>query len=156
MDNLYKEIKNLLKKKLPNIKWIDWDFGQLSQEKPPVAWPCVLIDFPAASYSNAGDLKQMGLTQIQLRFGFRVYSRAHSSAPSVYENQALEHLKTLKEAHKQLQGFEGDNYSALSRASFNRKPVIAHLEYVLTYETTLFEEIAKQTKVLTRKPDIIV
>ena len=44
-----------IKKNVPEIRWIDFDTGQLNiaSERPPVDWPCCLIDI---SYPSCRDL----------------------------------------------------------------------------------------------------
>lgn len=153
MDLLFKHVQEKLDTDIKDIRWIDWDFGQLAEPKPPVSWPCCLIDFPAVQYSNEGNNIQLGDTTITLRLGFKVYERAHNKTTHIYKDQALEHLNILKAVHKALQGFEEAHFSGLSRISFSRTKNIKHREYVITYRTTIFDETAKRTVKKVPRPD---
>lgn len=150
MDILFNEIEERLMDQVPELKRLDWDFGQLSLEKPPVSWPCCLIDFPTVQYSNEGRLVQLGDTTITLRFGFKVYERATSHTPKIYKDIALEHLTILKKAQQALHGWENEHFSALNRTGFKRTPSIKNRQYLITYNTTIYDNSG--SKVLRKVP----
>lgn len=156
MDKLFADIENQLNSSLNDLRWIDWDFGQLSQSTPPVAWPCCLIDFPAAQYSNEGNYRQLGDTTITLRLGFKVYERSHNKANPVYKAQALEHLQLIKDIQKELQGLEGEIFSPLIRTSFTRVPSIKHREYIITYRTVLYDDSGSKPLIKKPRPNLII
>jgi len=154
MDILYAALEKRLNEEVPELRWLDWDFGQLSTPKPPVSWPCCLIDIPSAQYSNEGKLIQLGNTVITLRFGFKVYERATGLTNQPYKTQALEHLSILKKVQKALQGWDAEHFSALNRTSYARVKVIKHREYLITYESTIYDDSGRKTLKKVARPTL--
>ncbi len=54
----------------PYFRYVDQDLGQLEMERPPVLWPCVLIDIDEMSFRNMTDAAQLGTVKVVLRLGF--------------------------------------------------------------------------------------
>ena len=148
MDLLFNSISTKLKAEVPELRWIDWDFAQVDQQAPPVSWPCCLIDFPNITYSDRGELAQMGETIVSLRFGFKVYERATSKTPQQYKDQALEHLQILNKAQAALQGYEDEHFSALTRTSMSRQNLRKWRIYTLQYSTVIYD--VHGSKILTK------
>ena len=46
MDQIFSAVQSRLQQKVSELKWIDFDFGQLDayELRPPVQFPCALID----------------------------------------------------------------------------------------------------------------
>lgn len=71
-----------LKNKVPELRWIDSDQGQLNvSERPPVAFPCCLVEmsYPQCTTHMAG--KQRVRVRFQLQVAFNVWGTANASAP---------------------------------------------------------------------------
>lgn len=104
---LYLSLKDRILDRVPEIKWIDLDLGQLEHydTRPPVAFPCVLIDFPDASYKAMGGQVQWGDPVVQLRLGFDSFTSANSAAPTLAQEQALTHFELEQALFAALQGW---------------------------------------------------
>lgn len=78
----------------PLFKTIDQDLGQLEDNtrgmnRPPVNWPCALIDIDDATYTNVGENSQLGIANICIRIGFPPFSSTEMHVPDTYRNKAL-------------------------------------------------------------------
>jgi hypothetical protein len=141
MDKLtFVEIVDAIK---PNIKirWIDFDLGQLEQETPPIAFPCVLIGLGSSPIvSNSGRVDQVSL-QITIRVAFRLFERTHSVTADMYRDAALTHLDMLRDVHAQLNGLTGTNFSALTRTQYWSNEKRADIRvYQCSYGTILEDD----------------
>lgn len=116
---LFIALSDHLKKQVPELRWIDQDFGQLEvfEYRPNVAFPCVLIDFAAAAYSNLSQLSQVGELTITVRIGFTPFSSAQQSAPMDVRQKALEYYEIEQKVYQALQGFNTLQCQPLMRMS---------------------------------------
>jgi hypothetical protein len=73
----------------PVIKYIDQDLGQLDEQRPPVSWPCALIDIDESTYAELGNGIQNGTTGVNIRLGFPPYSQTSNLTPAEYREKAL-------------------------------------------------------------------
>jgi len=105
---LYVAILQRIEDMVPAIRYTDQDLGQLEnyETRPPVSWPCLLLDFDAATYENLGRLHQSGRLQVVLRIGFAPFSSANSLSPDTVRDKALEYYNVENEVYKALQGWE--------------------------------------------------
>ena len=51
---------------VPELAYIDKDWGQLSYEVPSVKWPCALLDVENVNYTQEGGGRQMADTQLTI------------------------------------------------------------------------------------------
>lgn len=93
---------------VPEVRWVDQDFGQLEnyEERPAVLWPCVLVDFTTTSYDQMTNKEQLGLPTIQFRIGFNPYSNTSSSTPVPYREKALEYYELEDKIYQKFQGWD--------------------------------------------------
>ncbi len=102
----------------PDIKYVDHDFGQLSQARPPVAWPCLLIDFEDFSFSDFSENVQAATGTLVLRLGFAPYSGTGPTVPHETIEKALSYYDIEWALHKMLQGWQpGNDFGRLNRLS---------------------------------------
>lgn len=103
--HLFIALCDLLENQVPELRWIDADEGQLnaSNQRPPVAFPCVLIDmtYPQTEAMNATAEKIR--VQFSLRIAFEGYGQTSSVAPEEVRERALERLDILEKIHRTLQ-----------------------------------------------------
>lgn len=107
---LYIDLSTHLKTTVPELKWIDQDFGQLErfEYRPEVSFPCALVDFIAANYSNLAELAQLGEVTINIRMGFAPFSQAHQAAPMSVKEKALEYYTIEQKIFEALQGWRNN------------------------------------------------
>ena len=129
---------------LPEINYIDQDLGQLGQigadEKPPIAYPAVLIDFPNSDYSNLSGGAQLGAVPISFQLVFAPFSQTWHKAPDLVKKKGLEYLDIEQKLHQALQNWSLDYFTPLMRTSVksqNNNDIglrVRHLMYSTEYE----------------------
>src|SRR4051812_48929211 len=88
--NIFLAIQQQIQTAVPAVRYIDQDLGQLkSNIRPPVSWPCVLVDFEDFNFENMGENVQIAKGIVVLRLGFAPYSNSSQVAPAPYVQQAL-------------------------------------------------------------------
>lgn len=104
IDELFIQVTDLLTE-VPELKWIDMDFGQMeSDQRPPVTYPCALvaIDLPEIREIGQGVQKPRVLINVKLCFNYEGETSTRT-APAV-KSRALAYYGAVKEVYKKLQG----------------------------------------------------
>lgn len=114
---LFLAIQAQLKAQIPEIRFIEQDFGQLEMENPPVSFPCVLIDFSNWQYEQAGENLQFANGIVNVRFAIQVWSYTSNLTPSEWQEKGLSFYDLEWTIYKVLQTFQPDGYDALTRVS---------------------------------------
>lgn len=104
---------------LDGIRWVDFDLGQLDQEKPPVSFPCALIGFDSGDYSLIANDANVGTVRVEVALAFRLRERTHSITEQQYREEGLEHLDTVEAVRVQLTGLSGDTFQGLEYLGFS-------------------------------------
>ena len=130
------------------LKYIDEDWGQLDDygAHTPVKWPCCLIDFTDADYSDIGTdraatpkNRQQALGSITLNFANLKLTNTSKLAPIGQKDDAYLLLGIIEDAHKIIQGFRpAENSGGLIRKSFKRvKRDVGIQQYRVVYNIGL-------------------
>lgn len=109
MDILFKSISERLSTEVPELRWIDWEQGQIDtnmESSYPVQFPAVLIDFPSISWQSIKQGIQDGEVTLQVRVIFDVYEDFNTESPN--RDLALGRLKLINKIHKALHNFSGN------------------------------------------------
>jgi hypothetical protein len=117
MKNVFKEIQTKIAAAVPAIRWVDFNLGQLNEEKPPVSWPCLLVGFGSASYSRLGPTQDVGELNVEITLGFLLRERTHSKNTENYRDEALAHLDTVDAVIVALKGLSGDTFTDMQLVS---------------------------------------
>ena len=80
-------VQQRLAERVPELAYIDKNWGQLDYEAPPVKWPCALLDIDEVPFSQIGGGGQIadGVTVEILAANLRLVSS--SAASDVYKRQ---------------------------------------------------------------------
>lgn len=145
---LYLNLSDHLKTQVPELKLIDMDFGQLEifEYKPNVAFPCALIDFPNADYSNLAELAQQGDIILQIKLGFAPFSQTSQAAPTSVKEKGLEFFSIEQKIFEKLHGWHNDVCQPLIRLNAStdkRFEEIGLRVRVLTFSTQYEDESAR-------------
>lgn len=101
-------IQERMAEMVPEVKWTDQDFGQLEAyegERPPVLFPCVLIDFDETQYNQDGQLEETGEPLIIFKLGFAPFSASNSATPILYRQKALAFYDIENDIYKAFKGW---------------------------------------------------
>ena len=138
--NIFTVISDHLESNVPDLRWIDYDSGQLdiAAERPPVALPACLIDINYPDTDYIDEEAQIVNVDISFRVAFRPTAATNSNAPVNVRAEALSIFDTIEAMHSQLQGFTGNyQFSPLNRRSAVREKRRDGLPvYRLVYQTT--------------------
>lgn len=141
-----KELINLIYnrlKEIKDIKWIDINEGQLeSTDRPPVAFPAVLLDitYPRCQNHNRG--QQIVFVRVEVKIAFNeLSSRTNSNAPEVIRNAVFKRYDIIEEIHKALQWWTAEGkINPLQRESCNKDRRADDIRvYTLVYNSAFIE-----------------
>lgn len=148
MKTIYLSIVNQLKTKVPALRWIDADLGQLDfyETRPPVAFPCALIDIELPTCTERAYALQECDAQITIRLAFEPLGTSSAAAPEAAQTKALAMWETISAVFDNLQGFETTEFSPLTRISQTNEKRDDNLKVVRQVWSTIFEEEAEPTE----------
>ncbi len=109
MENITLALMGLIKNALPELSYIDEDFGQLDEyagESNPVTFPCVLIDTPDVDWSELAPGVQNGSVVMSFKLVIDCYNDTHYGSGT--ENKALERGAMNQRLYKALEGLSVD------------------------------------------------
>lgn len=104
--HIFLSIQQLLKEQAPFIKYTDQDLGQLKSQRPPLSWPCCLIDFENFSFESLGENVQQACGSVVFRLVFAPNSNTNSTTPLAFKELALDYYEIENKLHQLLQGWQ--------------------------------------------------
>lgn len=116
------------------IGYLAEDWGQLDfhNERPPVNFPCVLIDIEEVQYTDCTRKQQQGDAILTVRVAH--YDPVNVSAAASDRNRAFRMFELLRMIYARLQGLSGEDFSGLTRTSLRRvKREDAIREYAMQF-----------------------
>lgn len=124
MKEIIGDIEGRLESEVSALKYIAQDWGQLSLylngDRPPVKFPCALVDIQSGQFSNDGTLIQEGLLQIVITIADMTQNVSRKAPIDLTANE-MRIYDIMRYIYKALQGWSGGtDYSGLVRASFGR------------------------------------
>lgn len=145
MKTIYSDIITRLKAKVPELRWIDLDYGQLeSPERPAVAFPSALITIDIPQADDITDNIQDCVANITIRLAFDNPGRTAAATPTKELNRALTPYDTAGNVYAALQGWHTAHFDPLSRRSQRKENNRYGLfVYSLQFQTRFFDETKK-------------
>lgn len=140
---IFTAICDQLEAEVPELKWIDWDEGQLNvsvDQRPALAFPCCLIDIQYTDCRDTNETEQIVSASIVLKLAFMKSGETNNKAPQLVRSRALEVFNVIDKVHDKLQGWTGDElFSPMSRKRANGQNRGGIKIYTVTYSTTFRE-----------------
>lgn len=124
MKVIYSAVMEQLKNKLPELKWIDLDEGQLENytERPTITYPCVLIGISLSQCEDYyGKVQTCDATVIIRVVQSIPTRRINSVATDKVRETALERYDLVDKVYAALQSFDTNEFSPLSRTRQNKE-----------------------------------
>ena len=141
MKTLYLKILEILEM-IPELKYIDLNFGQLQEPQPPLTYPAALVDFNITS-QDIDSLFQINTADISITLVFKPMGETNNIAPEDRRNAALEYLDVTDKLHKIVQGYKDNRFAAFTRLSVRDQQIRKALKTVVhRYETSWQEDIS--------------
>lgn len=147
--------------KVPAIRWIDQDLGQLEnyEIRPAVSWPCVLIDFNQTSFDQMQNNRQMANITFTLRLGFDSYSSSANTSPATIKEIALKYYEIEQVLYVAVQGFNADELMqdcTRINAATERREGDNFRVRVLTFTAMTEDSSAMPIRIKTARPPLEV
>jgi hypothetical protein len=122
MKTVYSSLLKRLNEKVPSVRWVDIDAGQLEgngKDRPPIAFPAVLVDIAVTRCRDLTDTIQACEARITLRVAFDPLSigRTAANAPEDVREAALNPYDVISDIYAALQGFGTQHFDTFSRIS---------------------------------------
>jgi hypothetical protein len=158
MEAIINQITDHLEAAIPQLKYVDEDWGQLDYYSPnfPVKWPCALVDIQSATWDNLLKKVQHGLVQVSVKIADIKISNSSTKAPAGQRTKANSFFTLTQTVFKALHTWSGsDDYSGLIRTAERR---IKRDDGVKVYElifTTQFKDTSAMPVMQTaQKPTV--
>lgn len=124
MDDLIQDFQTQLMTLVPELKYIDEDWGQMDfyEKNPPVKFPCALIDIQSGQFTNEGQLQQQGVLMVAVKLYLLRLSNTSNAAPQSQKDNAKKGWAVYKKVNQALHGqdFLQEGFAAPIRQSMQR------------------------------------
>ena len=135
---IIKDLQDMLAHELPDVKYIDKDWGQLGMEQPPVGWPCILIDIEQVEIRPLTDGNEQHKATVVLTVANKRTNSSSAHAPRVAKEKSMETIDLTDDIHNLVQDYAaaGAEYSPLQVASFYKLNDLPGAEvYAMRFQT---------------------
>ncbi len=145
MKQVFIDVERKLKG-IASLRYVSEDWGQLNFERPPVNYPCALIDLGEADYSQAGNRSQMVEAVARITIADIRYQGIHPDAPNEDRERAFGIFDLIDEINRALHGLDGDSYTPLTRVKVKKvmRPDLVR-EFLITYRFSYTDTSASET-----------
>jgi len=113
MKKTYLKIFELLAE-IDEIRYIDLDAGQLKLEKPPVAYPFVLVKIDENTVQDVEHTFQIIQANISLTVGDKYLSETNNLTTAEIREKGLKYLELCEKIYQKLQGYAGDGFESFT------------------------------------------
>jgi len=135
---IIKDLMEMLEESLPQVKYIDKDWGQLDFEQPPVGWPCILLDIEEVDPRQLNDGNEQDAAIVVLTVANKRTNSSSSHAPTTAKDKSMATLDLTDDVHEEVRGYRAENaeYNALQPVSFYKRNDVPGVEcYAMRYKT---------------------
>lgn len=107
MKAIYEMVIDRLKNEVPELRYIDMDYGQLEQTNPTVSYPCALVTLNYPDCRSLTDTIQDCRAEIVLRLAFDPLNAGTTTAqaPDEVRKKSLTPYDTITNVYKAIQGW---------------------------------------------------
>lgn len=148
MEEIFIAIMEHIAEMMPELSYIDEDYGQLEptedQDSYPVTFPCVLIGNTESDWNDIGYGVQKSESLVTVRLAIDCYDDTHYTS-GTYQKVRERQLKA-KELYKALQGFQcAEEATPLVRVKSRDYSLPGNIKvYETMFSFTLHDESAMQ------------
>ena len=135
---IIKGLQDMLSRALPEVKYIDKDWGQLTMEQPPVGWPCILIDIEQVEIRPLTDRNEQATATVVLTVANKRTNASSAHAPRASKEKSYDTIDLTDTIHALVQNYaeEGAEYTPLQEMSFYKMNDLPGAEvYTMRYKT---------------------
>ncbi len=149
-----------IKEKVPEIKYINQDLGQLEvydMDSPSVSWPCVLVDMSDTNYADLHQgVQEANMCTLMFRLGFNPFSQTSNLQPEEVRKLGLYYYELEHKLYIALQGYAADGFCqpmTRTRMATEKREEDAFRVRALIF-TTSFEDDGASPERSTIHPDL--
>lgn len=103
---LFLAVQERIVQQVPEIKYVAHNLGQLdTKQRPPMSWPCVLLDFEDFQASMLAENVQQLTGDLVVTLGFDAHSTTSQRTPQAYREAAIGYYDLEWTLHRCLQGW---------------------------------------------------
>ena len=150
MKQLLKDIQQRLIDTVPELKYVDEDWGQLNYYEPhhPVQYPAAVINVSGVQWNNMGKHVQQGSVEIAINVADIKLTNSSGKAPATQRQHAFSIFSKLSAIQAALHGWAGSrHYGPLVRTATRRiKRDDGIIHYEVIYECSLTDNAAEITR----------
>lgn len=140
MEKLFEKLLERLGE-VKEIRYVDLNAGQLQLEKPPLAYPAVLISI-METREDIDSSFQIVTGQIELTIIDKYLSETNNLAPGKARNNGLRYMKLNDAVFQNMQGYSDDRFEAFTNRQRRDVQLRAGLKTVVqTWETAWKESV---------------
>lgn len=139
-----------------NISYINEDWGQLDfYERPPVLFPCVLLECEGVDFISTARRSQQGKATITLRVA-DVKMMQQPNVKVTDDVPRYSFFELLVEINRVIHGMSGNNFSPLTRRTISRARRDDGIrEFVITYDFSFADNSAVPPSQTVSVPPVI-
>lgn len=113
---LFERILARLVAEVPELRYINQELGQLEEDRPPVTYPCALIDMDEFQFSEIGNKpRQLADGFVVLRLAFKTYSSSSNLTTEAVREKALEFYEIEYKIMSKLHNWAPEGFGRLLR-----------------------------------------
>lgn len=115
--NLFLAIQDRIMDQVPEIKYIDQNMGQYLKDefRNNMLFPCLLIDFPATTFTGLQGDNQLGDTTVIVTLFHDIWNNTNSITPIAIKEAGLKYLEIDQKIFMALQGWCPDFCTPFTR-----------------------------------------
>jgi hypothetical protein len=155
--NLFLKVMDRLKTAVPELRYIDQDLGQLENygDRPPVAWPCALLEVDEFDFSDVGSHNTQTCDGFLIvRLAVPAYSNSSNITPKNVTLKGLEYYALEQKIHEALHGWRADGFSKLLRRKSKLEQRNDAIRVrVIPYAVSFEDETTKPVRTAVPRPD---
>jgi hypothetical protein len=154
--NLLQSLIDRISTAVPEIRYIEQDLGQLEnyQIRPPVSWPCCMIDIEEFIFSDAQNFfNQIGVGMVCFRVAHVKYTDSNNLTPTLIRENSLQYYETEHKLFKALHGWNPAGFSKfLRRVSITEKRDDDIRVRIIKFATSYTDDSAAPVKTSVPRP----
>lgn len=160
MRKLIESVKTRLFDTVPELRYIDEDWGQLDYYSPnqPVKWPCAIIEVTNVNWGNEANHVQLGFGQLSVRVADIRLSNSNVKAPARQQDKNASIFDLISTIYASLHGWTSEfSNGPLTRIMTRKvKRDDGIREFEMIFSVQLVDDAAKITyKAYPMTPDKI-
>jgi hypothetical protein len=155
MKQLLTDIQTRLQAYVPQLAYIDEDWGQMDYYSvaQPVKFPCALINIGTIVYTDQGKGVQTGIGTVIITVADIKLTNSSANAPLLQKQAAWKVYDTIQSVHQALHGWTGSPfYGPLTRTQLHRRKNDEGINlFDVVFTVSIRDDSARGTK-LTKSP----